>query len=117
MISSPKSDDSLTSLEADSPMKRRIMIRCPNCGEVFRHKITPEMRLQQSRASGGLIPIFIKFFKCDHKVIVYLDRYYMARGFILVENEEDIPRLLKVENPTKFPIKLYDLWGKCVLVC
>ena len=116
MISSANFGDSLTAQEIDLLKKRRIIIRCPICGEIFRHRITPEMRLQQSNANGGLIPILVRFFTCDHMVIVYLDRYYMARGFIHVKNEEDIPSLMNDESPRNVPIKLFDLWGKCVLV-
>ena len=97
-------------------MEKRKLIQCPLCGEINKQDITPQMNLQFSRANGGLIPILINFDSCDHKFIVYMDRYYMVRGFIYVKNEEDIPFLLQNENPTKFPVNLFDLWGKCVFV-
>ncbi|MHA1612346.1 MAG: hypothetical protein ACTSVZ_10845 [Promethearchaeota archaeon] len=98
-------------------MKKQIVIRCPKCGKIFRHKITSEMKLQQSQSNGGLVPTLITFYKCDHIFIVYLDHYYMSRGFVHVEDKKDIKQLMKIENPTGFPSKVFDLWGKCLLVC
>lgn len=98
-------------------MLKRVVIRCPFCGQTMFHKVSPEMQFQRTKEEGGLIPILINNFVCEHKFVAYIDKYFMIRGYLPVNDEGDLSYIFKLEKRCQKEQKVFNLEGECILVC
>ena len=92
-------------------MTRRVVLRCPLCGKISLHKLSPHLRQAREDIDEGLVPVLIKHFVCTHLFIAYVDRNWQIRHYIPVDYKVNHPYSLILEETRTLSVKVAQISG------